>query len=559
MTDMTNAPLLDPLPVRPAATRRPRLWRSVVAFLVSVSLLLAMTGVAVFAQTGAAGGPRFVPATAVAYGEVRLDLPGDQHDQLAAFMANFPGFADPSSFDTKLNELLDQALSSATGGGTTWSGNIQTWSNGQVGLGLLALPTTAGAQPDVVIGLGLKDRAALETQLTTMLGTQTATTEDYAGTTVTTAGTTSYALTDAYLLVSPAAADVKTALDVLAGTTPSLATDPGYQAARATQPADDLGSFYIATASLQPFIEQWLSQQSGAGMLAGQVTNLPAWIGGYAQVAGDHLAIGASAQLAVGTAPSVGETDLAAHFPADTLLYVETRDLGKTVDSLLAQLKTQLAADPKNTDTITGVEQGLGVTLDKALDFVQDGAVGVGFDGQRLSAGIVATLSDQAGGGRRIQTLLGLLRLVGGGANAPFAISSTVVNGTTVTTITLQPSAGIPANLPFDPSVSIAVADGHLYLGLGDFAATALAQDPAASLATDPRYSSAVTAAGTPNAGVVWLDLAAAAPFLVQVAGANDASYQTNIKPWVDALDTFVLTATTDSDIVSLKALLFVK
>ena len=135
----------DPLPVRPAANRRPRLWRSVVAFLVSVSLLLAMTGVAVFAQTGATGGPAFVPATAVGYGELRLDLPGDQHDQLAAFMAHFPGFADPSSFDTKLSQLLDQALSSATGGSATWSGNIQTWSNGQVGLGVLALPTTAGA------------------------------------------------------------------------------------------------------------------------------------------------------------------------------------------------------------------------------------------------------------------------------------------------------------------------------------------------------------------------------------------------------------------------------
>ena len=63
-----------------------------VAFLVSVAMLLAMTGVAVFAQTGAApADPAFVPATAVGYGELRLDLPGDQHDQLAAFMAHLPG------------------------------------------------------------------------------------------------------------------------------------------------------------------------------------------------------------------------------------------------------------------------------------------------------------------------------------------------------------------------------------------------------------------------------------------------------------------------------------
>ena len=48
-------------------------------------------------------------------------------------------------------------------------------------------------------------------------------------------------------------------------------------------------------------------------------------------------------------------------------------------------------------------------------------------------------------------------------------------------------------------------------------------------------------------------------PLLVQLLGADDASYETNVKPWVDALDYFVATATVDGDIASLKALLFVK
>ena len=528
-----------------------------VAFLVSVSILLAMTGVAVFAQTGATGGPVYVPATAVGYAELRLDLPGDQHDQLSAFMAHFPGFADAAAFDTKLNQLLDQALSSGTGGAATWTGNVQTWFNGQAGIGLLALPTTAGAQPSIVVGLGVRDRAALETQVTAMQGSETVTTQDYAGATITTAGNASYAVTDSYLLVSPAVADVEASLDVLAGTAPSLASDPGYQAARATQPADDIGSFYLSTASLQPFLEQMLGQQSGGAMLVGQLASLPTWVAGYAQVASDHLAIGASAQLAVaGMVPSVRETDLAAHFPAATLLYFEAHDLGGIIDMLLAQVRPQLAADPKGTQQISGIEQQFGAKLEKLFDFVQDGAVGIGFDGQRLSAGIVATLSDPAVGARRVQVLLGLLQLSGA---LPADITTADVNGTTVTTITMQPSANIPANLPFDPSVSIAVADGHLYIGLGDFAATAMAQDPATSLATDARYSTAVTAAGTPNSGVLWVDVAAAAPLLVQMAGADNAAYETNIKPWVDALDTFVATAAVDGDIASLKALLFVK
>ncbi len=101
---------------------------------------------------------------------------------------------------------------------------------------------------------------------------------------------------------------------------------------------------------------------------------------------------------------------------------------------------------------------------------------------------------------------------------------------------------------------------GHLYLGLGDFAATAIAQDPQTSLATDPRYVTALTAAGTPNAGVVWIDVAAAVALAESMgAMANTPNYATEIKPFADALDTFMATATVNGDIATLKALLFVK
>ena len=556
-----TAATTDLHPVRPAANRRPRVWGALCAFLVSVSMLLAVSGVAVFAQSGAAGGPAFVPATAVAYGEIRLDLPGDQHEQLAAFMAHFPGFADPSTFDTKLDQILDQALSSATGGSATWTGNIRTWTNGQVGAGLLALPAdmSSDEQPSVVIGVTVTDRAALEVQLATMT-TSDVSTEDYSGTTITTSGNSAYAITDQYLLVSAAAADVKVSLDVLAGSVPSLATSADYQAAAGSQPADHLGSFFLSTAALKPLIEAQLGQQAGGDMLVAQLAQVPAWVGGYAQVAADHLTVAAGTQLAAGgIVPAVRETAIAAHFPADTLMFVETRDLGTTVDALLAQLKLQMAADPTSSQTIAGVEQGLGTTLDKLLDFVEDAGVGVSFDGQQLSAGIVATLTDEASGGRRLQTLLGLLQLVSGGADAPLTVTTAEVGGATVTTITLKPSADIPTGLPFEPAASIAISDGYLYLGVGDFAAAALAQDPATSLATAPRYTVAVSAAGTPNAGVVWLDVAAAAPLLVAMGGGADAAYETDVKPWVDVVDSFVATVIVDGDIASVKALLFVK
>ncbi len=153
-------------------------------------MILGVSGIAVVAQTGSTGGPTFLPATSVAYGELRLDLPGDQHDQLAAFMAHFPGFDDPATFDAKLDELLNTALSSASGGAATWTGNIDPWSDGQFALGLLALPadmgttpsatassspapettTSSSTTPPIVVALGVKDRAALETQITALMG-----------------------------------------------------------------------------------------------------------------------------------------------------------------------------------------------------------------------------------------------------------------------------------------------------------------------------------------------------------------------------------------------------
>ena len=105
MTDMTNAPIAEsifpsdlPTAAEPASgVRCDRLPGE------RLAAPRRMTGVAVFAQTGSHRWPDLLPATAVAYGELRLDLPGDQHDQLAAFMAHFPGFDDPASFDTKLD------------------------------------------------------------------------------------------------------------------------------------------------------------------------------------------------------------------------------------------------------------------------------------------------------------------------------------------------------------------------------------------------------------------------------------------------------------------------
>ena len=168
----------------------------------------------------------------------------------------------------------------------------------------------------------------------------------------------------------------------------------------------------------------------------------------------------------------------------------------------------------------------------------------------------MVTLKDQAVAERRLQTLLGLLRLTGG--SLPVDITSADVNGTSVTTITLKPEAA-----PAQPAVRR--RGQHRHRGWAPVPRPGRLRDdgPGPGPGVIPghvaRYSAALTTAGTPNAGVIWVDAAAAAPLLVQMAGADSPSYETNIKPWVDALDSFMATATVDGDIASLKALLFVK
>jgi hypothetical protein len=544
---------------------RPRPIRWAIALLVTVAMLVATTGVVVFAQTGDTGGPAFAPASSVAWAELRLDLPGDQEEELTELLGHLPGFADPAALDAKVNELLDQVVSQVSSGGASWTGDIDPWSDRQFGIALLELPasptspttTTADEPPAMVIGLGVRDRAALESRLATFLAQAPISTEQYAGATITTVDDdVSYAVTDRYLLVAPDADDIKASLDVLAGTAPSLAEDPGFTTAAERIPADRLGAFYVALSAVRPLLEGQLVGQPGAEAALDMLDQLPAWFSGYAQAAGDHLTLEVDMQSPASLPlPGMRETDLAARFPAGTLVYLEIRDLGRTFHVGLEQLLAQMPAD--DTQDLAQIEQLLGAPVPELLDPIEDAAVGVSFSDGLVHAGIAATVSDPATAQTRVTGLLALARLLAGQAGA--TVSDSDVAGTTVTTFTLPDAEDMrAANVPITPSVSVALADDRLYIGLGDFVVDALTQDPATSLASDPRFQGALEAGGSPNSGFAYLDLAGAQGLYEAMAPA-DADYQTDVKPWLDTLDTLVVSSAVDADTLSTKLLLFVR
>ena len=132
--------------------------------------------------------------------------------------------------------------------------------------------------------------------------------------------------------------------------------------------------------------------------------------------------------------------------------------------------------------------------------------------------------------------------------------------GVPVTTFTFKDGDGIPPfAAPIPPTISVAVSGDHLYLGVGDFVATALTQDAAASLASDARYANALAAAGSPNAGMAFARHRRG-PVAHRVDGlARTSSTRPMSSPGSTHSTTSWLSNLTDEDSLSSKLLLFVK
>ena len=568
-------------PTRPVVNPRPRTgWRAFAAGIITAIMLVVTLGVAAFAQTGkAADGPTFLSPGAFLYAELRLDLPGDQREQLMSFLGHLPGFADPSAFDTKLDETLDQMLG-GPGSPISWTQDVKPWFGGQIMLGVSSVPpmdpsgTMTTQTAPVVIAIGSTDRTALDASLAKLVSgpnMASVTSEDYAGTTIWSSDSgssiTALAPTDGLLLLSNDITELKASLDLLAAGGPSLADDATYQAAIATLPADRVGAFYVDSAQLKdallPLAEQSLQAQPSMGISSDQLKAglalLPPTITGYIRVDADHLTFRLDAPVAEGSALSVRSTDIASKMPADTIVYLETRDLGGGLKTILSQLKSLLAAQG-NDQALAQIEALLGTGLDSYLDWVQDVGIGASLSAAGPSVGLVATVSDEATGQQRIDSLLMLIRAISATADpSPVDITTEDVNGTKVTTISLTDASGMTARLPVEARISIALGDGHLYLGLGDFAKEALSRDPADSLASAAGYTKAAAAAGD-NAGLVYVDVASTLSFAELMMSSDQRTmFESQIKPYADALDFIVASINQDASSSSASMMLFVK
>ncbi|MFO1541050.1 MAG: DUF3352 domain-containing protein, partial [Chloroflexota bacterium] len=472
------------------------------------------------------------PPDAFAFAELRLDLPGDQAANVEGFLGAIPGM-DISGGG--IGAIVDQL---ALAGEGPFEGGAERmddwdWIDGTLMLGFPDVPPVevlfVGDMEDVPAGLerpyavaaiGIADRAAFDVawpQIWDGIGEDAS--EEYGGTTSWTAldegETTVAAVAGDLLLLGMDVDRIKAAVDLVNAGGPSLAQDPAYLATIATLPADRLGTFVISTGVLRDVlpgaVEALMAGQdeleAATPQLLEAVAALPDHVAGVIRAEPDHLSARIVAALPEDAELAVGSSDLAELAPADSVLFLEARDVGAALKAAFGQarpaLETQIDAE-----SLMQIEMLLGGALDDLLAWAGDLALSVSFDASGPSFGIVAEVTDPVAAEQRISGILALVRMVALGAEeSPIIIDDTTAGEVAITSIELTEASGMTDELPVAPRITVGLGGGHFFLGLGDFAIEAATRAPADSLAADPSYQAGVAAASAENAGYLWVDV----------------------------------------------------
>jgi hypothetical protein len=567
-------------PTATTLTGRRGLWRWTVALVATVALVVSGSGLVVFAQSGSgeSKGPQFVPADAPIYIEARLDMPAGQDESLAQMLTAFPGFADAGMFDTKMNELI----AGVAGDGMPDGNIIGDALTGEIGIAMTDLESALdNEEPTMLMGMAIADpdmADAMTEALVTGQALDGEISQEMLGdTTIVTDLSSSAAVYGDWMLFSNDADELKAAIDVLDGNAPSLADDADFAAAFSRVPAARLGAAYVDLQAFGGLIDSAGSMASGqVGMelpLGDIAAMLPLNMVAYLAAENDRLTLEAFMTPGDMTPDvPVGESDLANVFPADTQLYIELRELGSMVETgltgvaeLMAEQQALAPADGGDGGVLgdlsdldmlfsedSPITSMLGVPLTQFLDVVEDAGIGAGMSSDGLWLGIAGELSDEALGATRMGKIATMVTLFGGDpAETGISISTDMVGDVEVTTFTLpmeEMVAGSGLSISVGDTISMAVADSTLLIGLGDFVQSVLASDGSDSLGSSAGYIDAL-GEDTVNGGVIYADISSLLTELTPMLQMMSPEWA-EIAPYATGLDRMIAVATVDDEVV---------
>ncbi len=566
-----TASLTAPVDVRPSP--RPSRARWAVAGLIAL-LIVAMSAAGLIALAGASGSSQvaaWAPTDSIVYVEVRGDLPGDQRQNLGSFLAHFPGFADQSTLDTKLDEALDRLVGKASNDKHDWTKEIKPWFGGQVGVSVSGLPTGTTADATSVRALlvaSQKDPAAAIAWLKS-LGTGTTRDESYKNVTLTVSDTKAgvpiaATATGGVLLVGDEAS-VKSAVD--RGGKDGLTSSTSFKTSMDSLSGDQLSRMYLDTGAYVDAMKAMAGSLGAAkGLDPAMLAKLPAWVASGTRVESDAISGEMVAPLVEGALKVAdSQSVIAKHLPASTVVLLEAHDAGKLLQAQLAELKKQ----PATADAIDQVEQSAKIIggLDNAIGWVGDVGVVLTSDGTTPGAGLVVVPTDSNNADQFVTQIKNLLALAGASAN--LTVKEEPYGSGTITTLDFGDigtmMGGAPAAVPTLPitgnaELSFTNQGGVVIIGSGPAWVKSIVDvKPGSSLADQSRYRDAMARVGTSNASSVFVDLAAvralAEPMLRQIP---DAKYATEIKPYLAPFDILAGATSTKGETGTIKYVLTV-
>jgi hypothetical protein len=540
-----------------------------------IGVLVVVSAVAFSLFTGRAANATvlgYVPSDSIMYGEIRMDLPGDQRNAVGQFLSKFPGFADQSTIETKIDEVLDRIVGGATDGTQAFSSDIKPWFGGQVAFSVGALPDPAefesapegsGLEEARFLGLvSVKDEAAalawFEGAIADGASGAERSTETYGNATLhhfvaPNEPPGAYAVLGGKVAVIGDPTSVKAAVDT--NGTGTFATTPEFKAALDATTGDHVGFMYIALRSLL----DWSSALSGEAMPGigsdALMDLIPDWAAFALRVEGDALRMEALAPKPDGDVPAARTSAVAEHVPSSAIALSVSNDYGQ---GILRTLETY-RAEPSLKEVVDGIDQAISVLggSDAAIGWIGDLGVAVTRTDTGVEGGLVITPTDSAAASRLFTSLRTLASL--GGAGMGIDLRDEPYAGATITIIDLGElsdllglagMAGVsPEMLGTDlpagrVELAFAVTDSVVILGSGPgFVRSVLDTTPDTSLARNDRYEALIARAGQ-GTGSGFVDLTAIRELIegamTNADAAERAEYETNIKPFLVPFDAMV-------------------
>ena len=506
----------------------------------------------------------YMPANISQYSEVRMDLPGDQRQKLAAFLANFPGFKDQAQVEPKINEALDKLVRAVTSDKQTYTTDILPWFAGQlaVGNGLPTGSTVAAANPlspglegvsSTLIVVTIKDQAKAEAWLTSVGGSGLLK-ASYNGADVWTPSNAgplaiATAVTDKVLIVG-SVTDVHAAIDTKGQGT--LANDADFKAALGQVDRDYA---VLSVIRMRPIIDNLVKTLSALrpGLLSGTqiddtlIAMIPAWQMSLGRFENDaFVTTGAYPSYAIGYDTPNRRTSLLDHVPPKTIAWVEYHDVGPALKAFLDKFR----ALPETKGPFAQFDQALSILggFDGVFGWWGDTAFVVtpAADGT-IGGGLLIQPRDQAAATQLFTTFQTYLTIAAASAGVTVRVEDH--DGTKITTLDYSAAPGMSSSsLPpgYKAEFAYAVSDGVVVFGYGrDWVASVLDTKPGASLADNDRFKSGLARVGAENIGSTYIDFNAIRALvepLAQKMAPSDmwSTYQTEVKPYLAPIDTLI-------------------